>query len=376
MKVALITTSNAANYGAVLQAYALKMAIINMGHSCDIIDYRPETLGNGRRLVFRSFNIKLVFHSLKNVMNFSLVKVFRKKLLVFDEFRNKYLLSGKKTYKTYEDMISDFPEYDVYICGSDQIWNTHLTYSKVFFLRFEIIRPQAVFVAYAPSFPQVESDSDKMILRKNTKHFDYLSARESESAELLSKITGRDVKHVIDPVFLLSKEDWQKFCIANTSVLSQEPYILIYFIGDNATGVKAAEILRKKFKLKMIEIRLSNKSNFDVDFVAETPTPQEVVSLINSAAYICTNSFHGTAFSIILEKKFLTIGNPKRNSRMTSLLETAGMKDRFITEDNLGDIEIILPKLENNPPTKGVDALIDFSKDYLSKAIGGSKNAY
>lgn len=372
--VGIITTHYAANYGAILQAYALQNIIQSLGYDCEIIDFRPNIDVYGRKYIFRELNLKIIFHNIQRIFHFKYLSRFKSRIAKMDEFLNEKIKKSDKIYKSYEEIIEDLPQYDCYVCGSDQVWNTRLMYSPAFFLRFEKKNPSAMYVAFAPSFPEVKTQQDEDIILNNIKHFDYLSAREHDGAEFLAQKTKRCVENVLDPVFLLPQQHWSNLGNQSKYGLKKEKYLLLYFIGISETIKSVVKILSQRLNIKVIYICLGYKDEIGADEVLWNASPADFVGLIKNATFVCTNSFHATAFSIIFSKGFCTVGNNVRNSRMINILEKMGMEERLLTSDNEESINRILGLIKVEEKNDYFLQLnVQKSENYLKQALEGVK---
>jgi hypothetical protein len=255
---------------------------------------------------------------------------FRKKRK-FDEFTQKYLRLTSMRYHSNEELKTNPPKADVYIAGSDQIWNTLFQNGRdaAFYLDFA---PKGTKrVAYAASFATKDVVEEyKPFVRRMLQGFDSISLRECISLPLLESLGRNDGVAVCDPVFLLSREQWDK--ILPTSSI-EEKYLLVYDTEQSNKIRDIALSIAKERKLKIYNISGSPKSYVDKDLWASSPI--DFVQLIRDAEFIVSNSFHATAFSLIFHREFCVVNRSEAiNERMLSLLVQYGLQDRLVT-DNL-----------------------------------------
>jgi polysaccharide pyruvyl transferase len=366
MKIGIITTSYALNYGAVLQAYALQRYLDLSGYESEIIDYRPAKPVYGREMYFKNNTFKNV---IKNSLIFTKPDYKRKhqeKVKVFDNFlENRLHLSRKKYYL--QDDFNNLDCYDVFICGSDQIWNLNLMDDRIFFLPFKSECINSKYISYAPSIAENLSDEQLKTITDRIQHFDSISIREAQGAISLSRIMNKDITAVLDPVFLLNPDDWREVIPKNQM---KKKYILCYFLGINETSLKLVNKLKQITGLDVINIGLDPKGLIKADIDMTNISPLEYVSMIESAEFVCTNSFHATAFSIIFNKKFYTIKHSTRNSRMDNLFNIFSIEGSIIeSNDNVDTI------LENNINDKEnvdyykVQEHIEISKKFIKDSL-------
>ena len=363
-KVAILSWYNYDNYGTVLQAYALEQAINKLGFEAHHIDYTP----------YKRFNISYD----ENIIKDSIAKVKQKiknryvkdeqRIGKFVDFRRNYLKLTDKCF-----IQSDFDKlnenFSIFVTGSDQIWSPYF-FDDRYYLDF--VRENKKKVAYAPSLgvESIPYDYLKAKYHDYLIKFDYLSVREKQGATILSDILNHNVNVVLDPVFLLSQEEWGRL-ISNKK---SEDYILAYFLGNNKDNIKKAERYAKTCKkdLKVIPIfRNGNLSNFEVGV-----GPIEFLSLIKGAYAILTDSFHGVAFSIIFKKSFLVFerfnkyNKKSQNSRIYNILELLDLESRLVHNDI--DID-----LETTIDFDKVGSLLEIQQeksiDFLTQALNGPK---
>lgn len=359
MKIKTITCHDVYNHGASLQAYALQTYLSSLGYDVEIIDYKPDYLIHYKLWVVANPVYDHIF--IKQL--YILAKLpgrlvaFRKKHK-FDKFTQKYLRLTSKRYHSNEELRTNPPKADVYIAGSDQIWNTLFQNGRdaAFYLDFA---PKGTKrVAYAASFATKDVVEEyKPFVRRMLQGFDSISLRERISLPLLESLGRNDGVAVCDPVFLLSREQWDK--ILPTSSI-EEKYLLVYDTEQSNKIRDIALSIAKERKLKIYNISGSPKSYVDKDLWASSPI--DFVQLIRDAEFIVSNSFHATAFSLIFHREFCVVNRSEAiNERMLSLLEQYGLQDRLVTDNlerlstsiNYGKVQ---PKIEQD---------IDASKLYL-----------
>lgn len=329
MKVDIITCHTPQNYGAMLQAYSLQTYLESKGTEVEIIDYAPKIyfeeqslmyIGNGRAKSNPLLALSYLLYMLPKRL---------KRRKIFSGFRNKHLRITKERYESIERLYLNPPIADQYICGSDQIWNTKGSrgFNPLFYLGFvkDIKKRNSYAASMSADFPL----SDRIIgdVIPHINNIDKISVRESLIQEKLQQYVSKPIVHVLDPVYLLDKNQWQ--LLANESKPMKEKFILIYPMGDNSSTYANAEILSKSTGLPVYCITASNKKHKTVTKYF-MPTVQGFLQLFKSAQFVITDSFHGTSFSIIFRKTFWSCQVNNNNHRITSLLDTLGLKERYI----------------------------------------------
>ncbi|CCK78988.1 polysaccharide pyruvyl transferase family protein [Desulfobacula toluolica] len=325
-KVGIITFHCAHNYGAVLQAYALKRTVQLLGYDSHLIDFRHPLMIKSHAL-FRDWKDLRSF-----VLNtFTILRYHKRKTRWsrFEQFMQEFLNLSEKRYSSYEELLNNPPPYDAFICGSDQIWNPHSRLDHAYFLGFAL-KCEAKRVAYAPSFGVTSvPDNRKEMLSDLISNIPHLSVRERQGRSIIKKLTDRDAEIVIDPSLLLTSEQWKKMAITPDI---QVPYILVYCLDNSPVFFEVLRELKRKTNLMVVVVapnpasRVKHGDHFIYD-----AGPREFLGLVNQAKCVCTNSFHGMAFSIAFQKPFYTVPHSLVNSRLSNLLECLKLSKQQLT---------------------------------------------
>ncbi len=362
MVIKIITCHDVYNVGASLQAYALMTYLEELGNDVRIIDYKPNYLSHHYQLFYADNPAyrKNVFTKIIYIIAKLPVKIRQqKRRYVFDAFTGKYLRVTRR-YKSNEELKKNCPPADIYIAGSDQIWNPIFENGKdpAFFLDFA--PSTSIRASYAASFavkkfPGELADKTSKLLSK----FDFISVRENTGLGVLTQLGITDGCEVMDPVFLLSVDHWLKLAGANAIV--KEKYILVYDFDRSETVRTIAQRIAREKQSKIVTIFKADYS--DINYISAGPL--EFLNLIRNAEYIISNSFHATAFSLIFEKKFCVVGRREEvNSRMIDLLNKINLGDAYVSSDecipNIVDYEKINKQLKLH---------IKFSKDFLKEIL-------
>jgi len=365
MIIKTITCHEVYNYGASLQAFALMKYLQELGHEVEIIDYKPDYLTRRYNLWIispkwsRNFFLKLIYYCFKIPGRFIRN---RPRKLAFDRFTKKNLHLTGKTYRTNEELKADTPSADIYIAGSDQIWNSMYPNGKDPSFYLDFAPEKSIKASYAASFSinYIErgyEDRVKSWLEK----LDYISVRE-ETGLLILKSIGIKGVQVLDPVFLLTANDWDKM---SNGRLIKEKYILIYDFDNNPTIECLAKFISQKKGYSIVSIKDFLQQNY-ADKVIKNASPSDFLGLIKHSEVFISNSFHGAAFSIIFNKEFYTFNRAyqKVNSRMIDLLTSLGLKSRLISDTSYIDTT-------NRIDYSRVNALLNdkiaFSKKFLNQ---------
>lgn len=370
MKLAVMTWYHYRNYGTALQAVAMQAVLRDIGYEPQLIQYRPcgyfRTLPDysipefGRRICN-----KLIRTSEPEPRRFKSELRDR----AFDTFLERNV-KFTELCRTLSDLELLNDKFDAFICGSDQVWSP-LAYDPHYFLNF--VRDNAKKIAYAPSMG-VKKISDKYIkadISRLLDGFGALSAREDSGARLICELTGRHVEVVADPTLLLDAERWEKFCCADEDRTTR--YLLVYMLGNNREHWAAIEKTASSMGLAMRIIPVFEQDAKRSGCIGEPIGPEEFVRLFRNAEYICTDSFHGMAFSLIFHRNFTAFArfeknDPKsQNSRVEHLLKLTGMSDRLFSGDNA--VKIAETKTDFGHADTALGILRSTSLEYLKSSL-------
>lgn len=360
-KVKILTFHNAENYGATLQAYALKETLKELGVSPEFVNYENEKILSDYKLI-RTNSLKSFFSSLwylpRNI----------KRKISFKSFSDKYLDTASRTYFSKEDIEKDIESGDIFVAGSDQIWNPDLTdgLSDIYTLNFD--KEDVKKIIYGASLGNEE------LLKKNASDFkaklaglDLISIREQSVIASLEQICGKKVEQVIDPTLLLDKLSWDKLISENNTVdLPHEKYILVYTLFESDEVTKMANYLSKVTGFKVVHFRKYNAYENEL-MNLYSKGPADFVNAFKNAAYVITNSFHGTVFSLIFERKFYSVLPSTRAGRIKDLLNNLDLNDRIVQDINQINLE---DQIDYISTKEKIGALKVKSIEYLKKGIG------
>jgi hypothetical protein len=334
MKIGILTFHCAHNYGAVLQCYALQETLRNMGHEVEVINYTPPYLVNLYKYFFwRRFISKNPSLFIKKTL--SEIKIFKKRYLRYQAF-NQFICKYIDISPQYKKNIQTPSNYDIYIMGSDQIWNPNITngFDSTFFGFFPFEKKDKIYISYAASMGKTNLSLEKTEYIKHAlKNFDGISVREEELKQYLQQLTKQEIQTVLDPTLLLPLNAWDKI-ILKPKIF--ERYILVYQVRQDSNTTRIANSIAKQLNCKVIEIsaniRLENRNNLNI---LETCTPEEFLSLIKYSTCVITTSFHGTVFSILFKKDFFCIKlNDGSDGRACNLLDIFNLSSRMISKES------------------------------------------
>lgn len=324
LKIGILTYHRAHNYGALLQACALKQFLLELGFNAEYVDYWPG-YHRDRYEVFQKINFKRKHFVGKMKYLLGLALVYRKvksRYIKFNDFIQKHMIASKIDFK---DIY-----YDVVIYGSDQIWRKQKTlgfkgFNEVYFGK-DIIKARKK-ITYAASMGIISlNQNDKEFIQNTLRNFNRISVRERDLFDTLKTLTDKNIELVLDPVFLLEKTKWEKI---SKPVKTPKKYMLFY----NIQKIPEANILVKRLCTEMgldvVEIRSNARMIKNAPHFRLTEDPLEFLYLIKNAEYIVSTSFHGVAFSVIFNKNFYALFN-KNYGRVETLLNLLNIRDRLI----------------------------------------------
>lgn len=364
-KIMIITCHDVYNHGASLQSYALSKYLTDLNFDVKVIDYKPHYLSNKYKLFSidnpkweKSIFLSLIYLTAKLLPR--LLSLQRKK--TFDRFTAKYLPVTKETYFNVTDLEKLGNQADIFICGSDQIWNTLFKNGEdpAFYLTF--VPKNKIKIAYAASLATevIYKDLDQFV-KKNVERLDFIGVRENSGKKILENLGVSDIHHVVDPAFLLDQIDWDKLAL---DVKFNDKYILIYDFENSSLIQGIAEKISNQKNLKIYAINPGKFNYTDKHF--PHVGPDMFLTLIKNAEFVLSNSYHAVVFSIIYQKDFYIVERSEAiNIRMLDLVEKLEIQDRVIRnveQVNLGNsIKLNRDRLMD---------FIEYSKVFLKSSLG------
>lgn len=340
MKIGILTFHKAINYGSVLQTWSLQEFLKSEGHIVEIIDYEP---GAWKR-IYGSFNKAKGIRDIKR--NFKLLPLsyfYRKKSKNFVNFRNKHLNLSVDNYYIGSDFSSLSEKYDCIICGSDQIWNIKIAdCDPIYFLPDLKINKKIAYAVSVGNSDFVDIENSEQ-LKKWILDFDHITVREQKTIEKLCDFTKTQVATccTLDPTLLHTKEVFDKII---SKRIVKEDYIFLYNIWNADDGFRIAKSISKQKGLPVYTIlsvrnlRLAIRiKNNNIKILLVNSSPSDYLSLIKNSSFVITDSFHGTAFSIIFEKQFICVNYTKEDNslkndvRLNNVLGYFHLQNRYMS---------------------------------------------
>lgn len=332
--VGVITLHNSPNYGSCLQAYATQRVLEKLGVQPKIIDYyRHDAIPENEtdRALNGQLAKKLPIFKIPGVKAIAHIPVSRmvaRRAAPLNEFRRGRLALTERKYYSVEELEADSPEADVYCTGSDQVWNSTWNggFERAFYLSFA---PEgAKRVAYAASIgKKTLEDWEIPLMREALSRYDAISVREAEAVELLDSIGIHGAVPVIDPALMLDADEWRA---VSDGWVSNGPYILLYQLNRSVEFDTYAQRVSKETGLPVVRIAYGVHEKRHGETAVVCPTVGRFLSLFLGAELVLTDSFHGTAFSVNLGKRFVSVSPGRFSGRIGNLLAMTELEGRLL----------------------------------------------
>lgn len=373
------------NYGGMLQAFATTKILEKNNIEYELIRYdKKKTTIEKVKSLPRLMNGVLLndkYEALIKKIGMKRHPEFAKndaiRMEAFRGFKEEHFTKLSPIFSGYKGLCEGASRYEAIITGSDQLWSPAGLPTNFYNLMFV---PDGIKkISYASSFgvskiPWYQIGRTRRFLER----LDCISMRENRGAKIVEELTGKKVPTIIDPVFMLDKEEWEEL-IPNQREIN-EKYIFAYFLGNNVSYRKAIEKFASSKKIKVVTLRhLDQYVEFDETFGDYAPydvAPDRFLNLLRNAEYVFTDSFHGMCFSIINEKQFIVFDrynqNAKnsKNSRIDTLCTNISLNERRFS----GDIEPYADKKINYDDVKNIlEKLRKSAQEYLDNALDCTK---
>lgn len=362
-KIAILTINGYLNYGNRLQNYATQEVIRSLGFEVETIIVRTVPARNKKnKIIMRINNLrKMKLNEVFNRIHSRNLENNRTK--IFKNFTTDNI--NESDFYISDDClpVELAVKYDYFITGSDQVWNPNFNYgSSIYFLTFA---PKSKRVAFSPSFGVSKIPLEHQgNYKKWLSEMKNLSVRENAGAKIIKELTGKDALVLVDPTMMLTKKQWLSVSNKNTNI-SDGKYLLTYFLGSITD--------KYKDKIKKIakdnNLRIVNLADIK-DCETYQTGPAEFIEYINSASVVCTDSFHGAIFSILMETPFVVFER-KENlelmfSRIDTLLETFNLEYRKVN-NVISNHQVFNIDFSHIPPI--LEAERKKAISYLKKAL-------
>lgn len=367
--IGTITLHHNANYGANLQAYALVKCLSTItNQDVQLIDYRNERIRN----LYRISPFNRTDNGIR--INITSCKRFAKILLdlkgtairdkKFYKFRKKYI-PMTKTVKNNSEILNLGCSH--LFIGSDQIWNDWITGDQKNRVFYGNVKADNIVASYAPSLGNSTfSLEEDAAVSTHINKFDFLSVREGSLIDLINGRYHGNITTVCDPAFLLTKSEWKKMCAPK----AQGPgYIFVYFLERNPVLFDLIQKAANHFGLEVKIFCDGRKLPPNVGTYDRTADPIDFITGIKNAEFIVTNSFHGTVFSLLFNKKFVTVPDTKRGTRMIELLKRYSLDDHIWYQSQDFDANILKSEIDYQTINSMIAEERSHAIEFLTKVL-------
>lgn len=371
------------NYGGMLQAYATITMLEKRNIKYELIQYEKHySLWGKIKQIPRLFN-GILLNDKKEAL---LKKIGKRKhpefckkdsirINAFGRFKKEKFIRLSPVFVGYANLCNGAKRYTAVVTGSDQLWSPAGLPTNFYNLMFvpDNIRKISIASSFGvKKIPWYQITRTRDFLNR----IDFISMRENRGSEIVKELTGRTVPTILDPVFMFNEEEWLDLIPYNNEI--NEPYIFAYFLGANLSHREAVKSVAKKLNCKIVTLRhLDQYVDADEQFGDYAPydvDPAQFLNLLRGAKYVCTDSFHGSVFSIIHHKPFVTFNryaeNSKfsKNSRIDTLCNNLGLENRrFITADKL--YEQLIQNINYTIVDTKLSVLKAQTNEYINKAF-------
>lgn len=361
MRIGIVTFPGSTSFGASLQMYALYSAVKSLHVDVDILNYQNMYMKKG-------------LHT-KAAQNSALKNLCRRALHMrqewaFRAFEKDMTMVPRRILHDPNRLPEISKCFDAMICGSDQVWNPDVTGEDLsYFLNF--CSPETRRISYAPSFGLTSLPEDfAQKVRRELEQFQFISVREEEGQNLVEQMLHQDAPVVVDPTLLLNRDDWAG--LERKHPAAEGEYILYYTVRSSKTLERFCKELAEKKNMKIIRVggnMLSGLKNRNPRLAyASDIGPREWLYLVHHADCVVTNSFHGTAFSLIFQKDFYVEFSSTANSRMENLVRMTGLPSRIVKDGkSCADADESIDYADVNTR---LQVAREQSWDYLRRAVG------
>ncbi len=366
------------NYGSMLQSYATQMILSQYGIKYELMEYRKKyTPKFILKSIPRLFNHVIWEDKYAEYRKKSFLKkhpelkdVAQQRKTAFDKFRQQYFTAPTTVYTGFDSLVANSKKYCAFFTGSDQLWTPAGLPTNFYNLMFA--DKDKLKISYASSFGVKQIPwYQRRRTRDYLQRIQFISCRETSGSHIVKELTGRSVPVVIDPTLHFTGEQWNEMLPCEP--FTKGKYILSYILGPDEKARAEVVNLKDRTGLKIISIPqfLAPDLKFG-DIAAKNAGPAEFVSLIRNAEFVCTDSFHGTVFSILFKKNFVVFNRYKesygasKNTRIDSLCNNLGLQERRFSGNIYTDM---VASIDYQKVDTHLSNMRDFSKKYLEDAF-------
>ena len=339
MKISVITLHTVNNYGSVLQTYATQKVFESLGHTTEIIDYwRADNLTEpcidkllAHPAMQKSRRIWDSCSLLRKAVRIPLRhKVLNDRKSV-QSFLSRHVNLSKNQYTSYEALCENPPDADVYVTGSDQVWNSiwNNGLDPAFFLGFAPAEKKKI--SFSASIGRTELDDWELEpMRAALSSYDAISVRESSAVALLREKLGLSSTLTLDPTLMLDGDQWR--ALANTTRDMEGRYLLVYQLNRNPELDRYIEQLAQKEGLDILRLAYGNSEKKKAGRCLLRPSVEAFLGAFSNAACVITDSFHATSFALNMGVDFISVAPHNFGTRINSILEMTHTQHRLLRD--------------------------------------------
>lgn len=387
MKRVGIVTGARGNFGSSLQCFSTQAVLSQLGYEGVLLERKERA---GRRLPTRLGRyVRFAVQCLRNpvrLRNFMTARnrdresrsaISEATKRAMDKFVREHIRAESTSFGALK-RLSISSEYSAFLSGSDQVWTVEKPFlDPMAFLRFA---PREKRIAFAPSFGVSEIPAyDRKELGNYISDYEYLSVREQRGAEIVKELTGREAEVLIDPTLQLDGDFWRRLSARESDLSKPDSrYILLYFLSPpSSAALETIRQVKMRFDGEVLAVAIDHEEFHELKgYRFVDGGPLDYVLLTANAGLVCTDSFHGTAFSINLNVPFVTFdrqyGHPfTQSSRLVSILNICHLDDRFV-EDVPDDITGLL-EMDFTEANRLLEVERKKALHYLSTALAGAE---
>lgn len=360
-RVGIVTIFNVLNYGAVLQALALYKYLETIGVEPTIINYVPKQLKHKTQQLIYNKDLSF-FMNLKSFIKRFICKV----CLHQEKYFHQFIFENMSlTYPC--DKIDNFVinGFQTIIVGSDQVWNPEYTDNILDenYILQNVTTNEVRKMSFSSSLGScILNEKNRTILKESLSTYCAISVREEYAKKLLNSIGINNVTLTCDPTFLLNIEQWNNIANHSTSYLTQLKfaYLLVYTFDHDKRCFQTANIIAKKMNLRVVSISYLARKPKCVYRQFSSLSPADFLLLFKNSQFVVTNSFHGTCFSLIYGKDFISINKTNNPQRIQNLLSSLNLSDRIcyqVSDLKLNELHIDFTSVEKSIQNMRLEAM-------------------
>lgn len=371
------------NYGGMLQAFATITMLEKKGLNYELIQYKKQYSLYGKlKQIPRLFNT-ILLNDKKEALLKKIGKQkhpdFKKnesiRLAAFHKFKEEKFKNLSPVFIGFDALCKGSNRYSAVITGSDQLWSPAGLPTNFYNLMFvpDNIRKISIASSFGVKYiPWYQIRRTRTFLNR----IEFISMREKRGSEIVKELTGRNVPTILDPVFFFNAKEWEE--LIPTKKEYEEPYIFAYFLGNSPSYKRIVTSAAQNLNCKIVTLRhldqyIESDENFG-DYAPYDVDPTRFLNLLRGAKYICTDSFHGSVFSIIHHKPFIVFNRynetskHSKNSRIDTLCDNLSLSNRRF-DDNKDFLYQLTEPIDYKLVEKKLSHLKEYTEEYLNKAL-------